>query len=102
MAVLSAVAGCGGTRGAYQVELLEDEVAQVVNPDSGKAATCKRKALPKGVKEGDVVVDGRIDRQLSAELKRQVDDLHHRYAVPVPPGFSLEEGDRTPLTKAED
>jgi hypothetical protein len=106
MAASISLAACGMNRSAFQVEQLEDTVAEVVDLDSGRATTVPRRMLPPKVKEGDVVVDGRIDRQLTAALRRQVEELHQRYAVPVPDGFSLEdsliESPKTPLTIGEE
>ncbi|MFL5322529.1 MAG: DUF3006 domain-containing protein [Myxococcaceae bacterium] len=82
-------------RSAVQVELLEDEVAKVVDLDSGRESEIPRKLLPRGVNEGDVVVDGRIDRALTAELRRQVEEIHARLAVPVPRGLDLSADDST-------
>lgn len=91
MAASISWAACGMNRSAFQVEQLEDDVAQVVDLDSGRAGKLSRQSLPPKLKEGDVIVDGRIDGQLTAELRRQVEELHRRYAVPVPRGFSLED-----------
>lgn len=85
-------------RSAVQVELIEDEVAQVVDLDSGVERAVPRAALPRGVHEGDVIVDGALDPALTAELRRQVEDLHARLAVPIPRGLDLSEGDAAPLT----
>jgi hypothetical protein len=71
-------------------------VAQVVDLDTGRAGTLPRSALPRAAREGDVVVNGAVDPALTEELAQQVRELHRRYAVPVPPGLSLEE---PPLTQ---
>ncbi|MFZ5470807.1 MAG: DUF3006 family protein [Myxococcota bacterium] len=63
---------CGTTREVIQIELLEDEVAQVVRLESGQVESLPRSALPPSAKEGDVVVDGVVDRQRTAQARRQV------------------------------
>ena len=80
-----------GSRSAYQVELIEDEVAQVVDLESGRAKNVKRTQLPRGAKEGDIVVNGRVDEALSAELRREIEALRKRYAVPMTPLTGGEE-----------
>lgn len=102
MAAAISWAACGVDRSAYQVEKVEDDVAEVVDLDSGRAATVVRWRLPPGVKEGDVVVDGHIDGPLTAELRREVEALHVRYAVPVPAGFSLGDDPQESLTDGEE
>jgi len=99
MAVLMGACGCGHVlppRTAVQVELLEDELAQVVDLDTGKAGTVPRAALPRAAREGDVVVNGAVDPELTGALAREVRELHLRLAVPVPPGLNLDEA---PLTE---
>ena len=88
---MATVLGCGSSsRSAYQVELVEDEVAQVVDLDSGRAKSVRREALPKGAKEGDVVVNGAVDEALSAELRREIEALRRRYLVPLSPNLDGE------------
>jgi len=97
MAVLMGACGCGhglAARTAVQVELLEDEVAQVVDLDTGRAGSVPRAALPRRAREGDVVVNGAVDPELTSSLAREVRALHERLAVPVPPGL-----DEAPLTE---
>lgn len=102
MGAAMAISACGSSRSAFAVELLEDEVAQVVDLDSGRAVNLRRAQLPRGAREGDVIVDGRIDKALSAELRREVEALHQRYAVPLPAGFSLEDELPRPLTEEQE
>jgi hypothetical protein len=99
MGLLMGAWGCGHVlpaRTALQVELLEDERAQVVDLDTGKVGTLPRGALPRSAREGDVVVNGAVDRELTSALAREVRALHERLAVPVPPGMTLDE---VPLTE---
>jgi hypothetical protein len=101
--VMTAVLGCGGAgQGSgqgVQVDVLEDGRARVVELGSGKAQTVDRSSLPSGAREGDVVVDGRLDPELRARLTREVAELRARLAVPVPPGFDLEGSEDPPLTR---
>ena len=95
LGALGAVA-CGG--GAVQVELLEDEVAQVVPVGGGPACTVPRTTLPSNAREGDVVRDGRLDAELGARLAREVAEWRARLAVPVPVGLDLDSGAAESLT----
>src|SRR5262249_5818917 len=81
-----------------QVELLEEDKARVIDLDSGKARTVDRAAMPKGVQEANIVVDGRVDAELTARLRQQVHELHERLAVPVPAGLNLDSDEAPPLT----
>jgi hypothetical protein len=100
--LMTAVMGCGGAGQSsgqgMQVELVEDGKAQVVDRATGKARTVDRSTLPAGAREGDVIVDGRLDPELRARLTREVADLRARLAVPVPPGLDLEGSEDPPLT----
>lgn len=81
--------GMVGLWSAVQVELLEDVRAQVVRLDTGQACTVERASLPKGVREGDVVVDGRLEPGQTEARRQDVARIRARLAVPVPPGFDL-------------
>ncbi len=100
--VMTAVMGCGsagqGSGQVLQVDAVEEGRARVVEPGSGKARTVDRSTLPTGAREGDVVVDGRLDPELRARLTREVAETRARLAVPVPPGFDLEGSEHPPLT----
>jgi hypothetical protein len=100
--VMTAVMGCGGAgQGSgqgLQVDVLEEGRARVVELETGKARTVDRGTLPKGAREGDVVVDGRLDPELRARLTREVAETRARLAVPVPPGFDLEGSEDPRLT----
>jgi hypothetical protein len=102
--VMAAVLGCGGaghgSGHGVQVDSVEEGKARVVELDTGKARTVDRSSLPAGVREGDVVVDGRLDPELRAQLTREVAELRTRLAVPVPPGFDLEGSEDPPLTRS--
>jgi hypothetical protein len=91
--VMTAVMGCGGSgQGSgqvWQVDGVEEDRARVVEVGSGKARTVDRATLPRGAREGDVVVDGRLAPELRARLTREVAETRARRAVPVPPGFDL-------------
>jgi hypothetical protein len=97
LGLLGAVA-CGGAGGAVQVEVLEDEVAQVVPVGGGKAYTVPRTTLPPEAREGDVVRNGRLDAEHGARLAREVAEWRARLAVPVPDGLDLDAGASESLT----
>jgi hypothetical protein len=100
--VMTAVMGCGGagqgSGAGVQVDVLEDGRARVVELGTGKAQTVERASLPAGAREGDVVVDGRLDPELRARLTREVAEIRRRLAVPVPTEFDLEGSEDPPLT----
>ena len=99
---MTAVMGCAGagpgSGQGLQVDVLEDGRARVVELSTGKARTVDRSSLPAGAREGDVVVDGRLDPELRARLTREVTELRKRLAVPAPPGLDLEGSEDPPLT----
>lgn len=73
-----------GSETAVQVEVLEDEVAQIVPLGGGKARVVPRATLPPEIREGDVLRDGRLDAELGARLAREVAEWRARLAVTVP------------------
>jgi uncharacterized protein YcsI (UPF0317 family) len=81
--------GALGVWSAVQVEVLEDARAQVVRLDTGQACTVERASLPAGVREGDVVVDGRLEPERTASRMREVARKRALLGVPVPPGLDL-------------
>lgn len=83
------VVGAVGLSGPVHVELLEDARAQVVRLDTGQACTVERAVLPVGVREGDVVVDGRLEPERTARRVREVARIRALLAVPAPPGLDL-------------
>jgi hypothetical protein len=91
-------AACGGAGGAVQVEVLEDEVAQVVPLGGGPACTVPRSTLPPEAREGDVVREGRLDAETGARLAREVVEWRARLAVPIPDGLDLDSGASGSLT----
>ncbi|WP_224368869.1 DUF3006 domain-containing protein [Hyalangium versicolor] len=99
---MTAVMGCGGSeRGSsqgLQVDAVEEGRARVVELGSGKARTVDLSTLPAGAREGDVVVDGRLDPELRARLTREVAEIRGRLAVPLPPGLDLGGSEDPPLT----
>ncbi|MBF5042843.1 DUF3006 domain-containing protein [Aggregicoccus sp. 17bor-14] len=86
---MAGIGGVGGAGGALQVELLEGARAEVVDLDTGQVRGMARCALPRGVREGDVVVDGRLDAERTARLAEEVRALRARLAVPVAGGLDL-------------
>jgi hypothetical protein len=91
---MAAVMGSGG----WQVEVLEETRAQVVELETGRARNVDRATLPPGAREGDVVVDGRLDPELRARMAREVAEVRARRAVPAPSGLNLEGSPGPPLT----
>ncbi len=87
--VMAGMVGSAGWAGPVRVELVEDARAQVVDLATGEARTVERSALPRCAREGDVVVDGRLDPELRARLARDVAERRARLAVAVPPGLEL-------------
>jgi hypothetical protein len=75
--------------GPVRVELLEDTRAQVVPDGGGQACTVERWRLPPGVREGDVLVDGRLAPERTEALRREVAEKRAALAVPLPPGLQL-------------
>ena len=65
-------AGCGTDGRAVQVELIEDDVAQVTELPGGHAWVVRRATLPAGAREGDVVANGRVDRARTEQLRARV------------------------------
>ena len=57
-----------GVRGddPIQLELIEDDVAQVIHLNDHRAEVVPRASLPPGAREGDVIVAGEIDREETA------------------------------------
>jgi hypothetical protein len=90
---MATVMGCGGSGQssgqAWQVEVVEEQRAQVVELGTKQARIVDRSSLPPGAREGDVVVDGRLDPELRARLAREVAEQRARLAAPVPPEFDL-------------
>ncbi|RKG94323.1 DUF3006 domain-containing protein [Corallococcus sp. CA053C] len=72
-----------------RVEVLEDTRAQVVRTGSGQACTVERWRLPPGAREGDVVVDGRLDPERTEQLRREVARKRAALTVPLPPELEL-------------
>jgi hypothetical protein len=75
--------------GPVRVELLEDTQAQLVQADGGQACTVERWRLPPGVREGDVLVDGRLAPERTEALRQEVARKRAALAVPLPPGLHL-------------
>jgi hypothetical protein len=63
--------------GPYQVEVMEESAVRLVPLDLGDAAgfTVDRARLPAELHEGDVLVDGRVDPQLTLLLRQQAEGL---------------------------
>ena len=91
-----------GAGEGVQVEVLEEEVAQVVPLGGGEAFTVPRTALPPQAREGDVVREGRVDEELGARLAREVMELRARLSVPVPDRLDLETGASGALTESKE
>lgn len=61
-------------RGAAQVEELTDEGATLLPVDGSREVMVYRWQLPPDVKEGDVVVDGRVDERATELLRQWIRD----------------------------
>ncbi|HET9449407.1 MAG TPA: DUF3006 domain-containing protein [Aggregicoccus sp.] len=94
---LHPVGGAALAAGPLQVELLEGARALVVDLEDGRARPLPRAALPRGAREGDVVVDGRVDGERTARQAAELRALRARLAVPVPAGLDLAAPDRLGL-----
>lgn len=88
-AYLAATCGATPLQGPSEVELLEDNVAYVVDLASGDGAEVPRSSLPKGVREGDVIVDGRVDPAWTEALREEIARLQERVLTPSNGGFDL-------------
>ena len=99
---LWALGACGTAGGALQVEVLEDEVAQVVPLEGGRACTVPRATLPPGVREGDVVREGRLDTERGAQLARELKEWRARLDVAIPDGLDLGAGASESLTRKKE
>jgi len=93
---------CGGAGEAVQVELLEEDVAQVVPLGGGRAFTVPRTSLPPQVREGDVVREGRLDAEPGVRLARELAEWRARLSVPVPDGLDLDSGASESLTEKKE
>lgn len=102
---MTAVMGCGsagaGSR-SWQVDDVGETKARVVELGTGKARMVDRGALPPGTREGDVVVDGRLDPELRARLTREVAEARARWSVPVPAELDLEGSADPRLTRSRE
>lgn len=80
--------------GEYEVDVIDDGAALVVKRPELAARHVHPDALPSGAREGDVIVDGRIDHAMSAQLREDVRTARARLRrVQVPAGGSIELGD---------
>jgi len=99
VAVGVTVVGCAvepaGGR-VLEIDRVEDGVVHAVDRESGRALVVKRTALPPRIREGDVVVDGRADPALAAELRAEV--ARARAALGPPRRGSLDLDDNPRLT----
>jgi len=87
--VLMAAACAPSSTRADQVELIEDDVAQLVDA-AGHTRTVPLTALPPGVREGDFVVDGAVEPQLLAQALDRLREAASRVRAPLPPRLSLD------------
>ena len=92
--VMAGVVGCGGAGGGWS--WWRTRGRRWWSWATGEARTVERGALPAGAREGDVVVDGRLDPELRARLAREVAERRARLAVPVPPELELWARQRPP------
>lgn len=88
---LLAVAAAQVPGGPYQVEVMEEAAVRLVPLDRGDEAgfTVDRARLPRDLHEGDVLVDGRVDPQLTLMLRQQAE----RWAVEPPLPWAADPAD---------
>ena len=75
--------------GAAQVEELTGEGATLIPVHGGREVMVHRWQLPPDVKEGDVVVDGRVDERSTELLRQWIRDAlaqieKHGHPLPLP------------------
>lgn len=80
-----------------EVELLDDDQAQVMSVSSGETSNVPRRSLPAAAREGDIVVSGSVDLIATEAGRARIQELQ-RSAVPIPAGLSLDERETPPLT----
>jgi hypothetical protein len=76
-------------KGPAEVEMLEDDVAYVVDLKTGDGVEVDCKSLPPRVREGDVIVNGQVDAPLTRWYREQLQELHDRVVTPSNGGFDL-------------
>lgn len=107
MAALIGVGGCyrpSAPAGTYEVDVLEDEAVSLApSPGAGgRAVTLPRAAVPPNAREGDVIVDGRVDRALTEQLREDVRTARERlHRVDVPSGTLDLDDDPAPIAVAQ-
>lgn len=67
-----AVGGCGALRSSYFVDSV-DEGRAVLITDQGEAMSVELDELPTGAREGDWIVDGRIDEEVRARRQERIE-----------------------------
>lgn len=92
--IMSAVlfTGCGGSglpQGNHQIEVLEGDVAALVELGTERITFVERSKLPSYAREGDVLVDGRPAPGLTEQLRAQVEALRASFPPAEPGGFEL-------------
>lgn len=93
--------GAATGAGRARVELLEDSVAEVVSLRTGAVSHVARKLLPEGAREGDVLVDGRIDLQATRRMAAKTSALQAEVLSPMPSGgLDLDDDDDASTTTA--
>jgi hypothetical protein len=75
--------------GRVEIDTVEGEVVRAFAPANGRALTLKRSVLPAHIREGDVVVDGRTDPALEAELRAEVARARRTLGPPERGSFDL-------------
>jgi hypothetical protein len=72
-----------------EVELLEDDVALVIDLATDEAFEVARSGMPEGVHEGDVIVDGRVDPVLTEQFREEIEKKMGDVLTPSNGGFDL-------------
>jgi hypothetical protein len=79
-AALAALCGCGAGRAVYVIDQIEDGRALLVD-ERGALFGASLAELPDGVREGDVLVDGRRDEAERSRLQAEAQQLRERLSV---------------------
>jgi len=76
-AALAAGVSCGPGRPPYVIDRVEGPRAVLVS-ESGEVLNAALEELPAGAREGDAVVDGRLDERARVRLERAAEALRRR------------------------
>lgn len=98
--LIMATGGCGAVT-APSVRFYVDEVSDgiaVVETDTGEIRRIHVRSLPGPVREGDVVVDGRVDVWARRELEERLRQARSRLEIRRAGGLDLDDSSNHRLT----